>query len=298
MDGMPNSLALQWSRRKLYTLMFVIYNQNEGECPPKMANADIGVEFYEQKDVDSKSEDVSKSWVLLGLKQRGFGTGRWNGFGGKVQSDDADPKEAALRELKEECGLEIGRDSTEEVGRLWFTFTDQTECMEVHVFICRDWKPSTIDTGWPCNTEEMHPDWFPVGSLVNGNSVDVSGIPFSHMWSDDQFWFPHMLRCHQFVGWFHFNPLSELGVGSSKIPADKSSTTNGLMKAPYEVPAYRLQVFLDDGCMPKKGFSEADESFQLRIAKLGLEEDSALKKWMSSREKAADLPNSQLVVFG
>jgi len=26
--------------------------------------------------------------ILLGMKKRGFGVGRWNGFGGKVNSDE------------------------------------------------------------------------------------------------------------------------------------------------------------------------------------------------------------------
>ncbi|MBZ4251792.1 NUDIX domain-containing protein, partial [Streptococcus pneumoniae] len=31
-------------------------------------------------------------------------------FGGKVEPEDADPRETALRELKEETGLVVGRD--------------------------------------------------------------------------------------------------------------------------------------------------------------------------------------------
>lgn len=34
--------------------------------------------------------------VLLGMKKRGFGEGRWNGFGGKVQLDET-IEEAAKR---------------------------------------------------------------------------------------------------------------------------------------------------------------------------------------------------------
>ena len=34
--------------------------------------------------------------VLLGFKKRGFGAGRWNGFGGKVQHDET-IEEAAVR---------------------------------------------------------------------------------------------------------------------------------------------------------------------------------------------------------
>ena len=34
--------------------------------------------------------------VLLGMKKRGFGEGRWNGFGGKVEEDET-IEEAAIR---------------------------------------------------------------------------------------------------------------------------------------------------------------------------------------------------------
>lgn len=36
--------------------------------------------------------------VLIGMKKRGFGEGRWNGFGGKVQENET-IEEAAKREL-------------------------------------------------------------------------------------------------------------------------------------------------------------------------------------------------------
>ena len=44
--------------------------------------------------------------VLLGMKKRGFGAGRWNGFGGKVK-DGESIKEAAKREVVEEVGLKV-----------------------------------------------------------------------------------------------------------------------------------------------------------------------------------------------
>ena len=42
--------------------------------------------------------------VLLGMKKRGFGAGRWNGFGGKVR-DGETIEEATKREMKEEVGI-------------------------------------------------------------------------------------------------------------------------------------------------------------------------------------------------
>jgi len=44
--------------------------------------------------------------ILLGMKKRGFGQGRWNGFGGKVAPEET-VLEAAKREMLEEAGLEI-----------------------------------------------------------------------------------------------------------------------------------------------------------------------------------------------
>lgn len=41
--------------------------------------------------------------VLLGMKKRGFGVGKWNGFGGKVEAGETIP-DAAAREVREECG--------------------------------------------------------------------------------------------------------------------------------------------------------------------------------------------------
>jgi 8-oxo-dGTP diphosphatase/2-hydroxy-dATP diphosphatase len=32
---------------------------------------------------------LKKSEILLGLKKRGFGEGKWNGFGGKIESGES-----------------------------------------------------------------------------------------------------------------------------------------------------------------------------------------------------------------
>ena len=42
--------------------------------------------------------------VLLAMKKRGFGEGRWNGVGGKVEKGE-DELHAAYRELEEETGI-------------------------------------------------------------------------------------------------------------------------------------------------------------------------------------------------
>ena len=44
--------------------------------------------------------------ILLGMKKKKFGKGRYNGFDGKVETNETE-KEAAIRETFEEAGIKI-----------------------------------------------------------------------------------------------------------------------------------------------------------------------------------------------
>ena len=122
--------------------------------------------------------------VLLGLKKRGFGAGRWNGFGGKVESGET-IEDAAKRELLEEAGIIV--ENLEQFGTLEFSWEGKPEILEVHIFKALDFK------GEPAESEEMKPQWF-----------DVSEIPFDKMWPDDKYWFPLFLADKKFNGKFLF----------------------------------------------------------------------------------------------
>lgn len=123
--------------------------------------------------------------VLLGLKKRGFGEGRWNGFGGKVQEGET-IEEAARREVVEEVGLTLH--DMEKVGVISFEFEDGSREVEVHFF-----RTENIG-GEPVETEEMKPQWF-----------HIDEIPFSQMWPDDVYWFPMFLQGKKFKGSFVFD---------------------------------------------------------------------------------------------
>ncbi|OHA66393.1 MAG: hypothetical protein A3C04_04305 [Candidatus Wildermuthbacteria bacterium RIFCSPHIGHO2_02_FULL_45_25] len=122
--------------------------------------------------------------VLLGMKKRGFGQGRWNGFGGKVHEGES-IEEAMKRELKEEAGIVLN--SYEKKGVIDFEFQGEAQILEVHVF-----KGSEFE-GEPVETEEMKPQWFAIGD-----------IPFDQMWVDDKYWLPSVLEGKNFKAKFLF----------------------------------------------------------------------------------------------
>lgn len=123
--------------------------------------------------------------LLLGMKKRGFGAGRYNGFGGKVHEGET-IEEAALRETKEECGLELTQ--IEEVGVHEFEFAhERGTILEVHVFRGDTWE------GEPVETEEMRPEWFA-----------IDAIPYATMWPDDILWIPTFLAGRKFRTKFLF----------------------------------------------------------------------------------------------
>ncbi|XP_027730235.1 7,8-dihydro-8-oxoguanine triphosphatase [Vombatus ursinus] len=122
--------------------------------------------------------------ILLGMKKRGFGAGRWNGFGGKVE-DGETIEEGAKRELLEESGLTV--DTLQKIGKITFEFVGNTELMDMHIFYADSFH------GTPKESDEMRPQWF-----------QLEQVPFSDMWPDDGYWFPLMLQKKKFHGYFKF----------------------------------------------------------------------------------------------
>jgi len=129
---------------------------------------------------------LRKDQVLLAMKKRGFGVGKWNGYGGKVSSKEA-PRVAAARELKEESGLVVSGKTLEQVGLVRFYF-NSSQIFECHVFLAREWQ------GEPQESEEMKPRWFP-----------VSQLPFAEMWVADEKWIPLILTGKKLEAEINFN---------------------------------------------------------------------------------------------
>lgn len=121
-----------------------------------------------------KRNEERISEICLAMKKRGFGAGRWNGAGGKVEAEET-IEEATVREAKEEIGVEA-RD-LRKVAEFDFYFRHKPAWdQRVHVFMSENWK------GEPSESEEMKPEWFRMNDL-----------PFDSMWPDDRFWLPKVL---------------------------------------------------------------------------------------------------------
>ena len=122
--------------------------------------------------------------VLLGMKKRGFGVGKWNGFGGKLEPGESFA-EGAMREVKEECGLDVNPDDLEETAVIEFEFQGDPVKLEVHVFQTRKFCNDVTES------EEMRPEWF-----------DETAVPFSNMWVDASCWYHLMFQNKKFKAYF------------------------------------------------------------------------------------------------
>ena len=116
---------------------------------------------------------VREDEILLAMKKRGFGQGRWNGCGGKVEPDET-IEQAMVREAQEEIGVTPVK--YEKVAVHDFVMEDH-EGFECHAFICTEWESE------PFETEEMAPQWF-----------KKSEIPYHQMWQDDIVWLPAVMH--------------------------------------------------------------------------------------------------------
>lgn len=124
--------------------------------------------------------------VLLAMKKRGFGTGKWNGSGGKVEPGES-IEEACRREVHEEIGIKCLE--LEKRGTINFFYEANPNWNnECHIFTAK-----TI-LGDPKESEEMLPAWY-----------EVDKIPYDNMWDDDRFWLPNLLEGEEVFMDFYFD---------------------------------------------------------------------------------------------
>lgn len=132
---------------------------------------------------------IKKDKTLLALKKRGFGKGKWNGVGGKVDEGEF-LETAAKRESIEEIG--VNPKNLKKVALLHFYFPDDPDKkdwnQDVHVYFADRW------IGEPKESDEMKPKWF-----------SLNKIPYKKMWDDDSLWLPKVLKGEKVECWFSFD---------------------------------------------------------------------------------------------
>lgn len=113
--------------------------------------------------------------ILLAEKKRGFGKGKINGVGGKLEVGES-VEQAMIRETFEEIGVKPTR--FEKVAVIIFEEYKDDEKFEYpcYVYLTTEWTGDLIES------DEMKPMWFYKNRL-----------PFDRMFADDKLWLERVI---------------------------------------------------------------------------------------------------------
>ena len=133
------------------------------------------------------------------MKKRGFGAGRYNGFGGKLHADES-VHQAAARELHEECGLIAQQ--LHDAGVIVQRFVDRPHKppLLIHVMRCEEWRGEVEES------DEMAPAW-----------VRADEMPYERMWADDKFWYPLLIGRQHFVADYLMDGMDRVVDGGADV---------------------------------------------------------------------------------
>ncbi len=146
--------------------------------------ADVDWENWQPGDPATLVFVIRDGKILLIDKKTGFGKGKVNGPGGKLEQGES-PEACAVRECREELGITVTE--LRFCGQHRFQFVDGYSLL-VWVY------SSTAFEGVPTETVEAKPLWFP-----------LECIPYERMWEDDELWLPMVLRGERFQGRWLFD---------------------------------------------------------------------------------------------
>jgi len=128
--------------------------------------------------------------ALLIRKEEGFGIGKLNAPGGKMEEGET-PETCTVREVLEETGLALKSLRRHGVLNFYFGKKDEPDWI-VYVF------SSTSFSGELKASTEGPLEW-----------VELDKLSYGEMWEDDRYWVPLLLGGKAFSGDFFFNETGD-----------------------------------------------------------------------------------------
>ena len=123
---------------------------------------------------------IKDNKILLAEKKRGFGVGKLNGVGGKIENDES-IEQAMLRETMEEIGVKPIDFEQRAIIHFDLFYKGEKEKEDTYVFVASNYIGELIET------EEMKPKWF-----------ELKNLPFEKMFSDERLWLNSLIEGKKF----------------------------------------------------------------------------------------------------
>ncbi|KAF5289718.1 hypothetical protein FQA39_LY03635 [Lamprigera yunnana] len=164
-------------------LAYIMYGQDETVKKQNIFKCNI---FYDMSTTYYTLVFITlNNHVLLGYKKRGFGIRKWNGYGGKIETDE-NAIDGAVRELFEESNLVVEKEDLKCVGLI--TYNEERHTRVVYIFTSSQFRGELKET------EEMKPKWF-----------HFANLPYKSMWPDSILWLPLLLNKYYLQANFTYN---------------------------------------------------------------------------------------------
>ena len=111
-------------------------------------------------------------------KENDYHEGKWNGLGGKFEEGES-PEECAIREVKEEAGLDVKNPTMK--GFITFPNFDEVDDWYVFIFVFKEFEGELIESN------EGHLEWIPNNKLPELNLWDGDKIFLEWLFQDKFF---------------------------------------------------------------------------------------------------------------
>lgn len=125
--------------------------------------------------------------ILLGEKKKGFGKGKLNGPGGKIEPGET-PEQGMIRETREEVGITPTK--YKEMGTVEFVewYKGEKQNVIFYLYVATEYEGKLKES------DELKPYWF-----------DLDNIPYDKMFEDDSYWMPIVLEGNKIQAFFEYD---------------------------------------------------------------------------------------------